>query len=1096
MEKVIHPEYQECENLYRSTTIRTSDGKYMVRLPLLSDRKDLGESKSITMQRFRALERKMAKDDVFAGKYREFMKEYVELGHMSPSSFDFKSEHYIIPHHGIIKKGTDKLRVVFDGSSKTSSGVSINQCLHSGEPLQNDITKILLNFRRHQIVFTTDIKMMFRMTWVHPEDRKFQLILWRESTSEPIKVYELNTNTYGLRSSPFISIRTMLQLADDWEGTHPNSMASDVIRKHIFVDDILTGADTMSEAQSLKSEIIQLMDSAGYELRKWSSNCKQLLEDLPGEHCEQPRQFDNEDKSFIKVLGIQWDPVSDTMSYRINIPSGQAVTKRHILSTIARLYDPCGYCNPVILRFKNLLQSLFMDGLHWDEPVPGHIINQWEDLIKDLTYISNISLPRCVSIQNAISYQLHGFGDASEQGYAACIYMRSEDSSGNVMVRLLMAKSKVASKKNRQTIPKLELSAAHLVCKLLNHVAESFEDYIKVQEMTAWSDSSIVLTWLGSKPHMLQTFECNRVQYIHNSERVIQWRHVASELNPADAASRGMSAKELKNHHLWWSPQWLHLRQEEWPKTSVKLPTEMPGYKKIVNSITTSEPWDFLLLDRVSSFCKLINVTAYVLRYQRNLKVKSEERNLSKVLSLEETRNATKYWIRRIQEDSFSSEVQSLRKGKQVCTSLQKLSIFLDEDGMIRVGGRLKNSSLQYGTCHQYLLPKDHRFVQLLIEYYHRSYCHAATTALMAIIRREYWITSIKRQLSKVIRSCIKCFRCRPVVVQPPFMADLPADRVTAARPFSGVATDFAGPYLVKSSLLRNAKSVKAYLCVFVCLATKAVHLEVVSSLSVEAFIAAFTRFVSRRGLPSLIRSDRGTNYVGANNYIKEVCQFLVKNEIILKEEFRRQNIHWEFNPPASPHMGGLHEAAVKSAKNLLKREVGDIILTFEELSTIFSKIESILNSRPLVGMSEDPGDLEVLTPGHFIIGQPLVALPEPHWKDTKVSRLSRFQMIQKMYQSIWVRWHSEYLTSLQVRNKWYNHNNNLNVNDLVLIMDENSPPLQWKRGRILELYYGKDSVVRSVKLKTQFGELIRPVVKLCKLPIEDKVVNNLLFSQ
>lgn len=285
---------------------------------------------------------------------------------------------------------------------------------------------------------------------------------------------------------------------------------------------------------------------------------------------------------------------------------------------------------------------------------------------------------------------------------------------------------------------------------------------------------------------------------------------------------------------------------------------------------------------------------------------------------------------------------------------------------------------------------------------------------------------------------------------------------------------------------MRNAKSVKGYLCVFVCLGTKAVHLEAVSSLNVEAFIAAFTRFVSRKGLPSLIRSDGGTNFIGANNYLKEVNQFLLDHEVILKEEFRKQNIRWEFNPPGTPHMSGLIEAAVKSAKNLSKREVRDTILTFEELSTLFSKVEAILNSRPLVPMSDDPCDLEVLTPGHFIIGQPLVALPESHWKDTKMSRLSRFQVIQKMYQNIWSRWHIEYLHTLQIRNKWYKHVNNVRLNDLVLIIDENSSPLQWRRGRIIELYKGSDNIIRSVKLKTQLGDLIRPVVKLCKLPTQE----------
>lgn len=287
------------------------------------------------------------------------------------------------------------------------------------------------------------------------------------------------------------------------------------------------------------------MKSAGYELKKWSSNCKELLEDLPQDHWEQPRQFDNEDKSFIKVLGIQWNPVSDSFSYEINIPMGEVVTKRQIHSTIARLYDPCGYCTPVIFRFKVFLQSLFMDGIGWDEPISSQLNHKWNELISDMNHLSQLQIPRCVSLPEAVSYSLHGFGDASELGYGACIYLRTVDSSRNIMVHLVMAKSKVAPKKTTQTIPKLELSAAHLVYKLLN---DAYEDSIQLDSINAWSDSTIVLSWLNSKPHMLQTFECNRVQEIQNSKRHMTWKHIRSELNPGDVVSRGMSsAKDILN---------------------------------------------------------------------------------------------------------------------------------------------------------------------------------------------------------------------------------------------------------------------------------------------------------------------------------------------------------------------------------------------------------------------------------------------------------------------------------------------------------------------------------------------------------------------
>ncbi|XP_048000449.1 uncharacterized protein LOC125237428 isoform X2 [Leguminivora glycinivorella] len=860
---VEHPEHVECERLYTSNTTRMPDGKYMVRLPLLTDRPALGESRAIAARRFYSLEAKLAKNPVFAEKYRNFMREYESLGHMSKSNYQFDSEHFIIPHHGIFKRDSDKLRVVFNGASQSSNGISVNQCLHSGKPLQNDITKILLNFRRHQFVFTADIRMMFRQTWIHPDDRRYQLILWREDPSQDLQI------------------------------------------------------------------------------------------------------------------------------------------------------------------------------------------------------------SRCVALPGSVSYSLHGFGDASEMGYGACVYLRTADAAGNVMVRLIIAKTRVASKKTKQTIPKNELNAAHMVYKLLNHAAAAYEDELDIDSINAWSDSKITLCWLNTKPHLLQTFECNRVQDIQQSKRLMTWRYVRGELNPADVASRGTTAKRLLKCKLWWSPDWLLEEESQWPTMPVTMSPELPGFKQLVHVVAEEQSWEDCLLSRVSSYSKLINVTSYILRFCKNIRLPKQQRNLNQTLSIDENRAATSHWIKKVQLDAYKDEAILLKKGKLVCKSLQKLSVFVDEDQFIRVGGRLRNSSLRYEAKHPLLIPKDHRWTQLLMQHYHRIHCHASTSALINILRQRYWIPSARRQVARVIHSCTPCFRFS-ATEQAPFMADLPADRVTAARPFSGVATDFAGPYLVKASQLRNAKSVKAYLCVFVCLGTKAVHLELVSSLSTEAFIAAFTRFVSRRGLPSLVRSDQGTNFKGASSYLREVNQFLLDHETVLADEFRRQDVRWEFNPPGAAHMSGLVEAAVKSSKNLLKREIGDRILTFELLYTAFCRIEAVLNSRALVPMSEDPCDLEILSPGHFLIGQPLVSLPEPSWKDTNMSRLSHFQFVQAITQKFWAKYYFEYLNNLQSRNKWNRHVPNVAINDLVLIKDDNTPPLQWRRGRVIQIFKGSDDVVRSVKLKTQ----------------------------
>jgi hypothetical protein len=279
----------------------------------------------------------------------------------------------------------------------------------------------------------------------------------------------------------------------------------------------------------------------------------------------------------------------------------------------------------------------------------------------------------------------------------------------------------------------------------------------------------------------------------------------------------------------------------------------------------------------------------------------------------------------------------------------------------------------------------------------------------------------------------------------------------------------------------RNPKTFKAYICVFVCMTTKAVHLEAVSGLSTEDFIATFKRFTSRRGISSHMYSDCGTNFVGADKELKTMVESTQHNELITNH-LSKNGIVWHFNPPAAPHQGGLWEAAVKSAKQHLSKVVGNTSLTFEELQTLLCQIEACMNSRPLCSITNDPTDFSVLTPGHFLIGKPLNSVPEPNLTDVKVNRLSRWQLTQQLLQHFWSRWSAEYVSSLQQRFKWKSKRENLAVNDLVLIKDEALPPTKWKLGRIVKVHPGADSLVRVATVKTAESEFKRPITKLCPI--------------
>lgn len=273
-------------------------------------------------------------------------------------------------------------------------------------------------------------------------------------------------------------------------------------------------------------------------------------------------------------------------------------------------------------------------------------------------------------------------------------------------------------------------------------------------------------------------------------------------------------------------------------------------------------------------------------------------------------------------------------------------------------------------------------------------------------------------------------------------------------------------------------------------MATKAIHIEAVTSLSADAFLAALDRFVSIRGLPTDCYSDCGSNFLSAARQLKEWHEWFASEETQsqIAEKTTVRHINWHFNPPHAPHFGGIWEAGVKSAKSHLIRSIGDITLTYEELATLAAKISAVLNSRPLTPLSTDPSECEYLSPGHFLIGEAPLGIPEPSLIDVAMNRLDRWQLVKRMSQHFWSRWHKEYLLTLQRRNKWTENSPNLKVGDLVFLKDDNQPILQWSRGRIIEIHPGDDGIVRVATVKTPTSTFTRPVAKLIPLnPPGDK---------
>nr|CAI5830957.1 unnamed protein product [Callosobruchus analis] len=658
--------------------------------------------------------------------------------------------------------------------------------------------------------------------------------------------------------------------------------------RDFYVDDLITGSETVESARELKSELVKALTPYGFNLRKWGSNEPRVLEALieNSDHC----LYEDEVK---RTLGLIWRAYSDELTYSVDQRdiTVTKVTKRGLLSAISRIFDPLGLISPVILRFKILLQQLWELKLSWDDNLPDAIANEWKQISADLPTLNDVKINRHVIISNPKYIELHCFSDASQYGYGACVYVKSVNANNEVEIHLICSKSRVAPLKTI-TIPRLELCGALLATRLHERVKASL--LLNIDTSYFWTDSMIVLSWLKMQPSSLKVFVANRVAEIQRHTTVEQWGHVPTSQNPADLASRGSSPSEIRVSNIWWSgPEWLKLSSQFWPKLSSTQPNTIPETKipKIV--LHLSNPQHFDVVDRFSSLYKLQRVIALIHRFCFNCRHSKAKRIVGNI-SVEEMDLAMKSLIRIAQQQTYNDEIQDIESGKNVSrhSKLLTLNPVIDEHGLLRVGGRLINSKLPYASKHQIILAPKHPLTRLIIITEHYRNMHAGILQLLGSLRKTYWIVHGRRAIRSILRSCIICYRANPKTIKCK-MGDLPEDRVKPCRPFSATGIDLAGPFHIKDGKIHNRAIIKAYLCIFICFATKAVHLEVISDLSSGAFFNALTRFVSRRGLCSTIYSDNGTNFVGTNNDLKllysklpdyvnsgHILDFLLKNSI------------------------------------------------------------------------------------------------------------------------------------------------------------------------------------------------------------------------
>ncbi|GFV12174.1 integrase catalytic domain-containing protein [Trichonephila clavipes] len=709
---------EACEDHFVKTHSRDENGRYTVKLPFHTPPTRLGNSKQNAIRRLISVERHLISNPDKYKLYRNFIKEYIDLKHMElvPDSEINNIKSLYFPHHGVVRDTscTTKLRVVFDASSKTSSGLSLNDLLMVGPRVQPELFPILIQFRIFSVAICADVEKRWE--------------------------YRLTTVTYGTSSAPFLSTRTLRQLAIDEQENYP--AASRATLSHFYVDDLLSGSATKKGAIQLVSELQEMMKRGGFSLRKWVSNDPDVLATIPKELKAVDSKHTIKDDQPVKILGIAWLPDVDKFTFTITVNETDVWTKRKVLSEVAKIFDPLGWLAPSVVISKIFLQELWSHHLSWDEELPDSLARQWRTFQEQLPLLTNIKIPRCILIPQAIDVQVHGFCDSSEKAYCAVIYIRSKDATQTVVSRLLTSKTRVSPVKP-QSLPRLELCSALLLANLLQATLPTLT--LPISETFAWSDSKITLAWLKSEPRRWQPFVANRVAQIQELTPNVHWNFLSGLENPADCGTRGIPPTKLEKCNLWFNgPDWLRSLTfpigefEDNPQLQEHMSAEAKGTSKLIMLNVVDATFKAEFFQKFSSWNKLKRVVAYCLRFVKDCSLSACKRRKS-FLTTAELSEAEKGIVKFIQRDHFSMEVSYLSAGKQLPSTnkLIPLTPFYDDSGIIRVGGRLKNSILADSQKHPILLPKTDHVVNLIISDYHLKLLHAGPQLLQAALREK-----------------------------------------------------------------------------------------------------------------------------------------------------------------------------------------------------------------------------------------------------------------------------------------------------------------------------------------------------------------------
>ncbi len=1092
-------------------------------------------------------EKLLMTDDVF--KEQEEQGVIEKIGNLDQFILEHP-EHSFLPHMSVLKtdRNTTKCRVVFlsnlcEQDKSRSLTLSHNQTIYPGPNLNKKLSTALLHLRFDKFILCFDLVKAFLQIELKEVDQNRLLFLWyRNVQREDYEIigYRTKRLPFGIPCSPSILMIALYKiLIIDSQDNPPDIKAFKKLVYHLMYMD--NGCYSCNDSKKLEWAYDLLKDTFEpykFSLQQYVTNYNPLQSfiDVNTEEIT---------PDLVKVFGLNWNRLDDTLSTRPLHLNEIANTKRLILQSIAKNFDLFGFNIPVLNRCRLFMHDLQCNSsLGWDEKLSDLHMKKWKNISKQVNASSAVFVKRFIGKRDS-RYRLISFTDASKSIYGTVIYIQDLNS---MQVSFLLAKNRLVGKQLREkSTPSLEFQAIVLGAEVL---INTFQELTannslipkRIEELQAFSDSMVSLTWINAHINKFDKTQQKRSIFITNRLNTlsklceiypIEFSFCSGFENPADHVSRPTSAKQLAKSNYQTGPKFLqkisdnNLSRADILKIIIPNPhihrNQSCETTQFQANIVSHEAEHLIPLDKFSNFQKLVNIHGNVLKFINILKTKLMTRDPDKykhLSCLDSDENffvlASTQIIMRDQHIRFPECIEyfesPIKRVKDLPNIVGQLNIYPDSDGLLRVRSKCCRGKDKNKTYFPILLSKNSILTKLIVSNLHTKLSHAGCYTLLHELRKRFWIPQILSLVKLILRGCMICKRLNshPIKINQNSYRDF---RINPSNiPFRFLFLDHLGPYIIKL----NDQNTKVWILCFTCLWSRAVNLKICLNLTTDNFLRAFQMHCFEFGLPELILSDLGSQIVSASHIITD---FVKDSETQLF--FQENNIKsptFDQYYKGNNSLGALVESCVKLTKKLIYGAIRNNILSYFDFEFIISQTVHLTNRRPIAFKeslrSNTINDLpEPITPELLLKGHNLVSLniipglqpdpdPDPSWKLSPVDKArSSFKNLRKVRERLIELYNEEFLSNLIIqatnkkdRYKPVNHKA-LKFGDIVLMKEKHLKPSNFPMGIVKEVQINSlNEVTGALILRGKTRELVKRHVNSL-IPLmstnQDRIVSN-----